>query len=151
MKGCWDLDWQKVPKQMDKVRWWALFCILNGMGGTWCWSIWSVVLSLDGMCNEGRWMASIRRSFQFGEAKFLLAKFLSSGSNECLLVYVCLSVGVLENALCQWLWWGMNALTTVWGFQHRIVFFSHCIIAHSRRLDKVHSPFSEVRQSRWTM
>ncbi len=52
------------------------------------------VLSLDEMCNEGRWMASIRWSFQFGEANFLLVKFLSSGSNECLLVYVCLSVGV---------------------------------------------------------
>jgi hypothetical protein len=39
-------------------------------------------------------MTSIRRSFQFEKAKFLLAKFLSFGSNECLLVYVCLSVGV---------------------------------------------------------
>jgi hypothetical protein len=46
------------------------------------------------MCNEGQWLASISRSFQFGEAKFLLAKFLSSKSNEWLLVYVCLSVGV---------------------------------------------------------
>jgi hypothetical protein len=38
--------------------------------------------------NDSGWQ-SIRRSFQFGEAKFL-----SSKSNECLLVYVCLSVGV---------------------------------------------------------
>jgi hypothetical protein len=58
------------------------------------------VLSLHKMCNEGQWLASISRSLQFGEAKFLLAKFLSSESNECLLVYVCLSVGVLENAIC---------------------------------------------------
>jgi hypothetical protein len=43
---------------------------------------------------DGGWQSIRRRSFQFGEAKFLLAKFLSSGSNECLLVYVCLSVGV---------------------------------------------------------
>jgi hypothetical protein len=75
-------------------RWWALFCIFHGMGDTRCWPTWSVVLSLDEMCNEGRWMTSIRWSFQLEEAKFLLAKFLSFGSNECLLVYVCLSVGV---------------------------------------------------------
>ncbi len=52
------------------------------------------MLSLDAMCNEGWRMASIRWSFQFGEAKFFLAMFLSSKSNECLLVYVCLTVGV---------------------------------------------------------
>ncbi len=39
-------------------------------------------------------MANIRWSFQFGEAKFLVAKFSSSGSNECLLVYVCVGVEV---------------------------------------------------------
>jgi len=50
--------------------WWALFCILPGMGGARRWSTWSFVLPLDGMCNGGWWMASIRQSFQFGEAKF---------------------------------------------------------------------------------
>jgi hypothetical protein len=51
-------------------KWWALFCILHGMGGARHCSTWSVVLSLDGMRNGRRWMASTRQSFQSGEAKF---------------------------------------------------------------------------------
>jgi hypothetical protein len=51
-------------------KWWALFCILHGMGGTWHCSTWSVVLSLDEMPNGRLWVAIIRQSFQSGEVKF---------------------------------------------------------------------------------
>ncbi len=51
-------------------KWWALFCILHGMGDARHCSTWSFVLSLDRMRNGRWWMASIRQSFQSREAKF---------------------------------------------------------------------------------
>jgi hypothetical protein len=51
-------------------KWWALFCILHGMGSAWHCSTWSIVLSLDGLRNGRQWIASIRQSFQSREAKF---------------------------------------------------------------------------------
>jgi hypothetical protein len=49
-------------------KWWALFCILHGMGGGQRWSMWNVCCIWTGSLIENN--ASIRRSFQFGEAKF---------------------------------------------------------------------------------
>ncbi len=60
------------------------------------------MLPLDGMRNGGQWMACIRRSFQFDEAKFSASKvILGYRIKEVKLSPVCLCVGGLDIRIRQ--------------------------------------------------